>query len=63
MRVKLTDLLDDLELDPELLPLPEAKRPTRARAPSGSFCKSLESHAAASAPQEERCWPRSLPRC
>lgn len=31
MRVKLTDLLDDLELDPELLPLPEAKRPTRAR--------------------------------
>lgn len=26
MRVKLTDLLDDLELDPELLPLPEAKR-------------------------------------
>lgn len=31
MRVKLTDLLDDLELAPELLPLPEAKRPTRAR--------------------------------
>ena len=31
MRVKLTDLLDDLELDPELLPLPKAKRPTRAR--------------------------------
>ena len=31
MRVKLTDLLDDLELDPELLPLPDAKRPTRAR--------------------------------
>ena len=25
MRVKLTDLLDDLELDPELLPLPEAQ--------------------------------------
>ena len=61
MRVKLTDLLDDLELDPELLPLPEAKRPVRA--PSGSFCKGLESHAAASAPQEERCWPPSLPRC
>ena len=31
MRVKLTDLLDDLELDPEILPLLEAKRPTRAR--------------------------------
>ena len=31
MRVKLTDLLDDLELDPGLLPLPEAKRPTCAR--------------------------------
>lgn len=39
----------------------EAAHP--ARAPSGSFCKGLESHAAASAPQEERCWPRSLPHC
>ncbi len=31
MRVKLTDLLDDLELDPELLPLLDTKRPTCTR--------------------------------